>query len=204
MERLGKVSEWNDDRGFGFIAPLDGEPARVFFHIRDYRLDSRRPEVGELVKFNAQRQPDGKWRAQAVHRTVASARKTKPAASVRTGMPRPETALPGALATAAYAAVLAWAISNDRLPFETMFVVLGLSAITYVVYPLDKYKAQTGRWRTPESALHLLEFAGGWPGAWIAQQTLRHKSRKRGYRIAFWMMVALHCAALAAWLGTRT
>ncbi|PZQ23825.1 MAG: hypothetical protein DI562_18430 [Stenotrophomonas acidaminiphila] len=48
MERLGKVSEWNDDRGFGFIAPLDGEPTRVFFHVRDYRLDGRRPEVGEL------------------------------------------------------------------------------------------------------------------------------------------------------------
>ena len=118
-------------------------------------------------------------------------------------MPRPETALPGALATAAYAAGLAWAISEKRLPFEAVFVVFGLSAITYVVYALDKYKAQSGRWRTPESVLHLLECAGGWPGAWVAQQTLRHKSRKRGYRIAFWMMVALHCVALAAWMWLR-
>ena len=29
MERLGKVSEWNDDRGFGFIAPLDQITALV-------------------------------------------------------------------------------------------------------------------------------------------------------------------------------
>lgn len=202
MERLGKVSEWNDDRGFGFISPLDGQPARVFFHIRDYRLDSRRPEVGELVKFKAQQQPDGKWRAQAVHRTV-SARKAKPAAPIRAGMPRSEAALPGALATVAYAAGLAWVINSDRLPFEAAFVALGMSAITYVVYALDKYAAQTGRWRTPESTLHLLELAGGWPGAWIAQQTLRHKSRKPGYRVAFWMMVVLHCTALIAWLWTR-
>jgi uncharacterized membrane protein YsdA (DUF1294 family)/cold shock CspA family protein len=203
MERLGKVSEWNDDRGFGFISPLDGQPARVFFHIRDYRLDSRRPEVGELVKFKAQQQPDGKWRAQAVHRTVVSARKAKPAAPIRAGMPRSEAALPGALATVAYAAGLTWVINSDWLPFEAAFVALGMSAITYVVYALDKYAAQTGRWRTPESTLHLLELAGGWPGAWIAQQTLRHKSRKPGYRIAFWMMVVLHCTALIAWLWTR-
>ena len=78
MERLGKVGEWNDERGFGFIAPLDGEPARVFFHVRDYRLDGRRPDVGELVKFTAQRQPDGKWRAQAVRRTVPAARTATP------------------------------------------------------------------------------------------------------------------------------
>ena len=200
MVRLGKVSEWNDDRGFGFISPLDGEPARVFFHLRDYRLDSRRPEVGELVKFKAQQQPDGKWRAQAVHRTVVSARKAKPAAPIRAGMPRSEAALPGALATVAYATGIAWAISEDLLPFEAVFVVLGSCAITYVVYALDKYAAQTGHWRTPESTLHLLELAGGWPGAWIAQQTLRHKSRKPGYRIAFWTMVLLHCTALVAWL----
>ena len=59
----GSVKFFNADRGFGFIAALDGEPARVFFHVRDYRLDGRRPEVGELVKFSAQRQADGKWRA---------------------------------------------------------------------------------------------------------------------------------------------
>ena len=200
MERLGKVSEWNDDRGFGFIVPLDGEPARVFFHVRDYRLDGRRPEIGELVKFTAQRQPDGKWRAQAVRRTVSATRSAKPTAPARTASPRPESWLAGAVATAAYALLVAWAIDNDRLPFEAVFIPLAMSAITFVAYALDKHAAQTGRWRTPESTLHLLELAGGWPGAWIAQQMLRHKSRKPGYRVAFWTMVILHVGALGAWL----
>ncbi|MFT3669240.1 MAG: DUF1294 domain-containing protein [Pseudoxanthomonas sp.] len=161
MERLGKVSEWNDDRGFGFVAPLDGEPARVFFHVRDYRLDGRRPEVGELVKFTAQRQPDGKWRAQAVRRTVPAAHAAKsPLRSSAPATPRPESVVPGAVATIAYGLLIAWAIRGGRLPFEAVFVVLGLSAITFVAYALDKHAAQTGRWRTPESTLHLLELAG--------------------------------------------
>ncbi|WP_284448449.1 DUF1294 domain-containing protein [Pseudoxanthomonas mexicana] len=203
MERLGKVSEWNDDRGFGFIAALDGEPARVFFHVRDYRLDGRRPEVGELVKFSAQRQADGKWRAQAVRRTVPASRSAKPVAPARAAARRPGSALTGAVATLAYALLIAWAIHAGRLPLEVVFVPLVLSVITFVVYALDKHAAQTGRWRTPESTLHLLELAGGWPGAWIAQQTLRHKSRKPGYRVVYWMMVVLHAAALIAWCWMR-
>ncbi|MDR7067802.1 uncharacterized membrane protein YsdA (DUF1294 family)/cold shock CspA family protein [Pseudoxanthomonas japonensis] len=202
MERLGKLSEWNDDRGFGFIAPLDGEPARVFFHIRDYRLDGRRPEVGELVKFTAQRQPDGKWRAQAVQRTVPAVRRASPATPARTAS-RPPSVVPGAVAVFAYALLIAWAIRAGRLPFETMFLPMILSAITYVVYALDKHAAQTGRWRTQETTLHLLELLGGWPGAWIAQQTLRHKSRKPRYRVVFWTMVVLHVAVVGTWLWTQ-
>lgn len=202
MERLGKVSEWNDDRGFGFIAPLDGEPTRVFFHVRDYRLDGRRPEVGELVKFRAQRQRDGKWRAQAVQRTVPAVRRASPATPAR-GPSRPPSVVPGAVAVLAYALLIAWGIRAGRLPAEAMFLPMILSAITYVFYALDKHAAQTGRWRTQETTLHLLELLGGWPGAWVAQQTLRHKSRKPGYRVAFWTMVLLHVAALVAWLWTR-
>lgn len=202
MERLGKVSEWNDDRGFGFIAPRDGEPARVFFHIRDYRLDGRRPETGELVKFSAQRQPDGKWRAHAVQRTIPAARRASPPTPARRPS-RPPSILPGVVAIVAYALLIAWAIRAGRLPFETMFLPMILSAITYVVYALDKHAAQTGRWRTQETTLHLLELLGGWPGAWIAQQTLRHKSRKPRYRVVFWTMVVLHVAVVGTWLWTQ-
>lgn len=103
----------------------------------------------------------------------------------------------------AYGLFLSWAVRADRLPWEAVSVPLVLSAITFVVYALDKHAAQTGRWRTPESTLHLLELAGGWPGAWIAQQRLRHKSRKPAYRRAFRAMAMLHCTTLAAWLWTR-
>lgn len=107
------------------------------------------------------------------------------------------------MAVFAYALLIAWAIRTGRLPFEAMFLPMILSAITYVVYALDKHAAQTGRWRTQETTLHLLELLGGWPGAWVAQQTLRHKSRKPGYRVVFWTMVVLHVAVVGTWLWTQ-
>ena len=57
-----------------------------------------------------------------------------------------------------------------------------------------------GMWRTKESHLHLLALAGGWPAAWLAQQTLRHKSQKAAFRAVYALTVVAHCGALAAWL----
>ena len=39
MQRLGKVEDWNDERGYGFIAPLQTSEGggKTFFHIRDYQ-----------------------------------------------------------------------------------------------------------------------------------------------------------------------
>lgn len=203
MERLGKVGEWNDERGHGFIHPLDEAKARVFFHVRDYRQDGRRPEAGEVVKFTAHRQDDGKWRASAVRR-AAAVKRPAPASAARHARSRARLPawFPWTVLMAAVAA-LGWAIRAGRLPFELAFVFAGLSAVTCVVYALDKHAARTRRWRTRESTLHALELAGGWPGALVAQQLLRHKSRKPGYRIVFWCMVALNIGALAAWVLTR-
>jgi uncharacterized membrane protein YsdA (DUF1294 family) len=58
-----------------------------------------------------------------------------------------------------------------------------------------------GAWRTAENRLHVLALLGGWPGALIAQQVLRHKSRKASFRFTFWVTVVLNCVALA-WLFT--
>ena len=41
---------------------------------------------------------------------------------------------------------------------------------------------------------------GGWPGALLAQDVLRHKTSKPGFLAIFWLMVALNVGALAWWL----
>jgi uncharacterized membrane protein YsdA (DUF1294 family) len=65
-----------------------------------------------------------------------------------------------------------------------------------------------GAIKTPESNLHLLALAGGWPGALFAQQFLRHKSAKAEFRGTFWVTVVLNvtgfvvlCSPLAPRLG---
>lgn len=71
-----------------------------------------------------------------------------------------------------------------------------MSLLTFVVYAWDKAAAQAQRWRTAESTLHLMALAGGWPGALLAQQWLRHKSAKREFRVVFWATVVLNVAGL--------
>ncbi len=67
-----------------------------------------------------------------------------------------------------------------------------ISGVTFIAYALDKRAAVRGARRTPERSLHLMELAGGWPGALLAQRTLRHKTRKTSYQVVFWAIVVLH------------
>ena len=89
------------------------------------------------------------------------------------------------------------------MPMLAALVLLGLCGVAWIAYVLDKHAARHGQWRIPESNLHLLELAGGWPGAFVAQRMLRHKTRKPGYRIAFWCMVLLNIVATWAWVLTQ-
>lgn len=66
------------------------------------------------------------------------------------------------------------------------------STVTFITYAMDKSAATRGSWRTPESTLHMMAVAGGWPGALCAQQLLRHKSSKAEFRAVFWATVALN------------
>ncbi|MFY0727493.1 DUF1294 domain-containing protein [Pseudomonas sp. NFX15] len=67
-----------------------------------------------------------------------------------------------------------------------------VSVVTFFLYWSDKRKARAEQWRTPENVLHALELAGGWPGALLAQQVFRHKTRKVSFQLVFWIIVLLH------------
>jgi uncharacterized membrane protein YsdA (DUF1294 family) len=69
-----------------------------------------------------------------------------------------------------------------------------MSAAAFAAYAIDKSAAGSARGRISENALLLLGLAGGWPGALIAMQWLRHKSSKVSFRLAFWFTVAVNLA----------
>jgi uncharacterized membrane protein YsdA (DUF1294 family) len=73
--------------------------------------------------------------------------------------------------------------------------LIAISAITFWLYWHDKRRAEAGGWRTPESTLHLVEFLGGWPVAFLAQRAFRHKISKIRYQVVFWAIVAFQEAA---------
>jgi uncharacterized membrane protein YsdA (DUF1294 family) len=80
-------------------------------------------------------------------------------------------------------------------------VYLVMSLLCYWVYDIDQQRAVLRQRRIPESVLHLIELLGGWPGGFIAQRVLHHKSRKVTYQLVFWCIAGLHAAAWTDLLG---
>ena len=85
--------------------------------------------------------------------------------------------------------MLMWLQGISLIPLSAYGIV---SVLAFLLYWSDKRKARTERWRTPENVLHAVELAGGWPGALVAQQLFRHKTRKVSYQVLFWAIVLLH------------
>jgi cold shock CspA family protein len=65
MRQQGRLTEWNDDRGFGFITPRGGGD-RVFVHISAFPRDMRRPVVMALVTYAVDQDNRGRRRAVEV------------------------------------------------------------------------------------------------------------------------------------------
>ncbi len=72
MRFEGTLTQWNDDRGFGFITP---SPAGqdVFVQISAFAPDGQRPQLHEALSFEIRLNKDGKKQAAAVRRHPAGA-----------------------------------------------------------------------------------------------------------------------------------
>ncbi|WOX04407.1 DUF1294 domain-containing protein [Microbulbifer pacificus] len=194
----GKIRTWNDDKGFGFIEPMLGGK-QVFIHIKALGNRQRRPAVGEVVTYELS--SDRQGRPCAVKAALAGDKPTsKPqakrkSASTNSGNSRP------LLVGLVFIGLVAASVTLGKLPPLVLLLYIGMSLLTYLFYYLDKSAARAGNWRTKESTLHLMSLLGGWPGAWLAQQKLRHKSRKQPFRFIFWLTVLANIGALV-WLHT--
>ena len=100
-------------------------------------------------------------------------------------------------------ALLGAATFAGKFPVGVLLFYGAMSVLTFVVYLIDKAAARSNRWRTEERVLHLLALIGGWPGALVAQQLLRHKSIKVEFRRVFWVTVVLNCVVLAGLLTSQ-
>ncbi|MBW8313113.1 MAG: DUF1294 domain-containing protein, partial [Rhizobium sp.] len=89
------------------------------------------------------------------------------------------------------------------LPIFIAVAYAAMSLLALATYAIDKSAAQSGRRRIPENTLHLFALLGGWPGALVAQQWLRHKSVKTGFLGVFWLTVFANLALLGGMLATR-
>lgn len=61
----GKIDQWKDDKGFGFIKPENGSE-RIFFHISSVKANARRPQVGDTVLYDSIRDSQQRLKAKSV------------------------------------------------------------------------------------------------------------------------------------------
>lgn len=210
MAQLGRIEQWHDGKGYGFVRPLESQagvdPPRAFVHVKAIGRAGRRPADGDLVRYDVERDAKGRLNAVEVTFVNASAmramarakRDAKAAARGRRASGRRMSQL-RRVVLAASTIALAGGWWLGYWPAHVPLAYASMSLVAFFAYRNDKARAERGLWRTPESTLHALDLLCGWPGGLLAQHAFRHKSSKGGYQFVFWITVLLNCAALA-WL----
>lgn len=196
MRFKGKLKTWNEERGFGFLEPSQGGQD-IFVHAKAFR-ERVRPQIGQVMSFEVEPGPQGKKRAKNVEIRPTHLQKFRLRERFAQRGLRECFAQRGAAALFAIPMFLILYIIVTVLwgpPIIFAATYAGTSCITFVVYAQDKSAARRDARRTPESTLHFLALAGGWPGALLAQYFLRHKSMKVEFRSVFWATVVLNSIA---------
>ncbi|MDP0588422.1 MAG: cold shock and DUF1294 domain-containing protein [Candidatus Endonucleobacter bathymodioli] len=190
MRIKGKITSWKGDKGFGFITP-NGGGQQVFVHIKAFNRMGKTPAINQLVTYSRSSDKQGRPCAEDVTRAgeLLSKNTKKKNSSFTFIIP---------ILFVVFVGISAFT-NNIELVVLPFYIVINL--LTFVLYAVDKSTAQNGSWRIKESTLHLFSLIGGWSGAMIAQQTLRHKSKKQNFRAVFWVTVILNIGAFI-WLHT--
>lgn len=198
----GQLTKWKDDRGFGFIQPVDGNQ-EIFLHISELKDATRRPQVGDTIYYHAVAGKDGKVSAcnafilGARNKPTPSSLNSKTTSNAASISPFPvfEVLLLSILPLVG--AIHFAGTTSNPLP---LILYPAMSLLTFALYTDDKSRAKRGDWRTSEKTLHLCELAGGWLGGFVAQRRLRHKSSKGSYQAIFWSIVGIHYIVWLSWL----
>jgi uncharacterized membrane protein YsdA (DUF1294 family)/cold shock CspA family protein len=190
MRYQGKIIKWNDEKGFGFVAPKSGNQP-VFIHVRAFSNRLRRPVVDAVVNYELG--SDAHGRCCAVNVRYADEKQA---------MVELRISVVPILLAILFTGLLALLVSSGRIPMAVAVLYLVASLVTFVAYALDKSAAQSGQWRTQERTLFLMGLVGGWPGAIFAQQFFRHKSNKRDFQLFFWLTVMVNSGVLVLLLSS--
>lgn len=191
MRYQGNITRWNEAKGFGFVTPNGGSQA-VFIHARAFINRQKCP--GDNARVSYELGSDAKGRCCAVNVRYAGEKSVTIALRM--------SVLP-MIGVVLFVALLVGATLVGPMPILVPIVYLVLGLTTFLAYAVDKSAAESAHRRTPESTLLLLGLLGGWPGAILAQQLLRHKSSKREFQTTFWMTVILNCGGLI-WLTSAS
>jgi len=194
MKWQGKIINWNDDRGFGFVKP-NGGGDRAFVHIKSFISRSHRPVNGDVIVYEIIRDKNNRNKAVNI-------RFAKDLTKLKNHKVSNNGSKFGFVFILCFFIVILVSTITKKLPIFVVGIYVVVSLITFIIYALDKSAAQSGSWRTKENSLHLLSLIGGWPGAYFAQNKLRHKSSKQEFKIVYRLTVLINLGFLF-WLYTE-
>jgi uncharacterized membrane protein YsdA (DUF1294 family)/cold shock CspA family protein len=181
MEINGRLCDWHDDEGYGFIVPEHGG-ARLFVHILEFRTKYPRPRDGDSCVCTPVTGSDGRARAKGIRRPHLD----KPKA--RLGFPL--------LVLAGFAAWIAIQTTRKCYPEALALYLAVVNGFSFLQYARDKRLAKNKEFRISEARLHGVDLLGGWPAAFVAQHLYRHKVSKLSFRMVFLLTVLLNTGIL--------
>lgn len=188
--KKGIISNWNEEKGFGFITPESGGKS-IFFHINDYSRRHKRPLKKLKIQYLISKDLKGRLCATDV----------APIKGHKNNGREIRQKIFSLCLFITFLGAIYYMFELKIIPIELVCLYQIMSVVTFLMYAKDKNAAERGKWRTSESTLHTLSLFGGWPGARIAQSFLRHKSKKKSFRFTYWVTVIVNCGALY-WLVT--
>ncbi|MFT4938695.1 MAG: uncharacterized membrane protein YsdA (DUF1294 family)/cold shock CspA family protein [Paraglaciecola sp.] len=191
MRTKGKIISWNNEQAYGFIAPINSKTVNnrasgthVFIHKSAFLNKARTPSIDDVVTFTLSK--DKQSRPCAIDATFNGEKLVIKNNNLRERLP--------IYFAGVFILGLVLGYLQFLLPTWIFILYVSSSVISVVMYIIDKSKAKEGGQRIPEITLHFLAMIGGWPGAIIAQQSLKHKNRKKSFRLAFWLTVLFNVA----------
>ncbi|MDO4643596.1 MAG: cold shock and DUF1294 domain-containing protein [Cardiobacteriaceae bacterium] len=180
----GRIINWNDEKGYGFIQIIPGHE-NLFFHISSFAYHHRRPAVDTAVTLLAvPGQKDG-WQATRVLLREHEHAILEEGIYDIADHSKPKKA--EGYIYAVLDVIYFLTLTLLSLPLAIISAFASIAAVA--LYSYDKRAAEDGKQRIPNTTLHLISLVGGWPGVLIARPLLRHKLNQKRFRAFFWASI---------------
>lgn len=76
----------------------------------------------------------------------------------------------------------------------SLYYLLVVNTLTFLLYGIDKYKAKKARWRISEATLLMMAVIGGSIGAWAGMRLWHHKTLHKKFKYGIPLIILLQVA----------
>ena len=78
----------------------------------------------------------------------------------------------------------------------SLYYLLAVNIVAFVLYGIDKYKAKRNKWRVSEAALLTVAVIGGTIGAWAGMRLWHHKTMHKKFKFGIPAIIILQVALM--------